>query len=118
MAYQDIVVVALVFMAVATPSKASSPANSPSSSYSSAFSSNSSSAKLRKDPLLTLSLPTADDEVSDSPSPSPKRNDDVVDSGSPKSNNDCLVPELFNFVSIKAITGIVGVVVVTEFFLV
>ncbi|KAG8497504.1 hypothetical protein CXB51_008976 [Gossypium anomalum] len=101
MACQDIVA-ALVFMAVVGAFAADS---SPSLAPSKAKKGSSSDAESPEE-VLSPPSPTTDGEVSDSPTPSPKSNDEFVDNESPKFSNDSPAPEPSNSRKIKAFTGI------------
>ncbi|KAB2094616.1 hypothetical protein ES319_A02G171600v1 [Gossypium barbadense] len=144
MARQDLIVVALVFIAVVgafatnksssqTPSKASSPAKSPSSSSSASSTKSSSDGRAPKSSLVGAPKRSSFDaesveDVSSPPSPNVtdkvlsllhalKSKGNAVDSESPNSNNDSPAPTPFNSDATKAIIGIVNIVVVTGFFL-
>ncbi|TYH29006.1 hypothetical protein ES288_A02G189700v1 [Gossypium darwinii] len=143
MARQDLIVVALVFIAVVgafatnksssqTPSKASSPAKSPSSSSSASSTNYSSPSHSKSDSPDTMEGSSFDaesvEDVSSPPSPNVtdkvlsllhalKSKGNAVDSESPNSNNDSPAPTPFNSDATKAIIGIVNIVVVTGFFL-
>ncbi|KAK8367518.1 hypothetical protein V6Z11_A02G186300 [Gossypium hirsutum] len=143
MARQDLIVVALVFIAVVgafatdksssqTPSKASSPAKSPSSSSSASSTNSSSPSHSKSDSPDTMEGSSFDaesvEDVSSPPSPNVtdkvlsllhalKSKGNAVDSESPNSNNDSPAPTPFNSDATKAIIGIVNIVVVTRFFL-
>ncbi|KAG8497499.1 hypothetical protein CXB51_008689 [Gossypium anomalum] len=142
MARQDLVVVALVFMSpsIKSPSQSSngssfSPSKSeegvPNSSHPGAPNSSSSTSSLSPslsdnpntnkgysseveflEEVSSPPSPTANDEVSDSPSPSPKSTGDVVDS-----ETLALAPAPSNAIEIKATTCIAGVVTIVGFFL-
>ncbi|TYI40853.1 hypothetical protein ES332_A02G192200v1 [Gossypium tomentosum] len=142
MARQDLIVVALVFIAMVgafatdkslspTPSKASSPAKAPKSSPIGAlksFSSSSYSSHSKSDSPEAKEGSSFDTElvedVSSPPSPNVtnkvlsllhalKSKGDAVDRESLNYNNDSPAPAPFNSDATKAIIGIVNIVVVT-----
>ncbi|KAB2094620.1 hypothetical protein ES319_A02G171900v1 [Gossypium barbadense] len=134
MARQDLIVVALVFIAMVgafatdkslspTPSKASSPAKLPSSSFSTSSTDHSKSDSPEAKEGSSFDTELVED-VSSPPSPNVtnkvlsllhalKSKGDAVDRESLNYNNDSPAPAPFNSDATKAIIGIVNIVVVT-----
>ncbi|KAB2094606.1 hypothetical protein ES319_A02G170600v1 [Gossypium barbadense] len=96
------------------PPNSSSSSSSPSPSQSDNPNANKGYSSEVESPEEVSSppLPTANDEISDSPSPSPKSTGDVIDS-----ETLALAPTPSNAIEIKATTCIVGVVTIVGFFL-